>query len=72
VSRVATVRGGKVDGEAAVITETFEMAAFPFFWVSLPSTPRSGLVQLEEGALDDAVGLLPDFSGAEEEADCLF
>ena len=30
-----------------------------------------GLVQLVVGVLDDVVGLLPDFSGAEEEADCL-
>jgi len=31
-----------------------------------------GLVQLVMAASDDTVGLLPDFSGAEDEADCLF
>jgi len=31
-----------------------------------------GLVRLAVGESDDVVGLLPDFAGAEEEADCLF
>ena len=31
-----------------------------------------GLVQLVVAASDDAVGLLPDFAGAEEEVGCLF
>ena len=31
-----------------------------------------GLVQLVVAALYDAVGLLHDFAGAEEEAECLF
>jgi len=30
VSRVATVRGGQVNGKAAVVAEALEVAAFPF------------------------------------------
>ena len=40
LSRVVTVRGGKVDGEAAVITEAFEMAALPFFLGELTIHPK--------------------------------
>ena len=40
--------------------------------MSLPSTLLPGLVQPIVGASDNAVRLLPDFVGAEVEADCLF
>jgi len=70
VSGVSAVRDRQVDGEASVIAEAFEAAVFS--WVSLPSTLMSRLVQLAMGASDDAVGLSPNFAGAEEEAGCLF
>ena len=41
VSRVATVRGRQVDGDAAVIAEAFEVAALPFFWSELAIHPNS-------------------------------
>jgi len=67
------LRGRQVDGEATVIAEAFEVVALPFLLGELsicPDAPR--LVQLAMGALDAVVGLLPNFAGAEEEADCLF
>jgi len=69
---VATVGGRQVDGEATVIAEAFEVVVLPFLLVSLSSTPMPRLMQLAVDMSDDAVGLLPDFSGADEEADCLF
>src|SRR5882724_6913068 len=85
VPRVATVGGRQVNGEAAVVTEALEAAVFPLFlgelalcsnaWVGPTGRGWSNwpwLVQLAVGASDDVVGLLPDFAGAEEEADCLF
>jgi len=64
--------GRQVNGQATVITEAFEAVMLLFLLVSFLSAPIPGLVQLLMGALDDAVGLLPDFAGAEVEADCLF
>ena len=67
---VVTVGGRQVDGEAAVVTEALEVAAFPLFLGELAvcSNAWVGLT----GCGGDVVGLLPDFAGAEEEADCLF
>ena len=66
---VATVGGRRVNGDATVIAEALEAAVLPFL---LPSTLMPGLVRLVVAASDDAVGFLPNFAGADEEADCLF
>ena len=39
--RVATVRGGQVDGKAAVVAEALEAAAFPLFLGELAICPDS-------------------------------
>jgi len=48
------------------------VAVLTFLLGELAIYPMPGLVQLAMDASDDAVGLLPDFAGAEEEVDCLF
>jgi len=69
---VGTVGGKQVDGEATVIAEAFEAAAFPFLFGELAIHLMPRFMWLAMVALDAAVGLLPNFAGAEEEADCLF
>ena len=39
VSSIATIRGRQVDGQAAVITEAFEVAMLPFFLGELTIHP---------------------------------
>ena len=44
VLRVATVGGGKVDGQATVVAEALEVVAFPFLLHELAICPYAGLV----------------------------
>ena len=41
VSRVATVRGQKINGEATVVAEAFEAATLPFFLGELAIFPNA-------------------------------
>jgi len=65
-------RGGQVDGQAAVVAEALEAAEFPFLLSELAVCSDAWIGSTGVGVSDDAVELLPDFAGAEEEADCLF
>src|SRR5882724_2838007 len=70
--RVATVGGRGVDGDATVVAEALEAAAFLFFLRELPICPNAWVGAAGRGCIGRCGQVAARFTGAEEEAACLF